>query len=382
MRVPAAVSLSLLALALALAAPGSGRADPGLHVGVHDDQIKWRSQPSRILSPVRSLGLDAMRVTLRWRPGRRNLTVRDHHELRRIVAARHRSGVRIVLAVFGRAEDAPTTRRAREDYCRFVRNVLVRYGEIRDVVVWNEANSGSFWRRPEHAADRYGALLARCYDLLHGSMPEVNVVTSTAAGHDPVGFLTAVAAAYRASGRARPLFDTVGHNPYPLYPGELPSATHDVYVGQGDHARLLAALDVAFAGTAQPQAPLWYLENGFQTAVRASRRRLYAGRESVTGAISGADQAAQLAAALRLAYCQPRVEAFFNFLLVDEPSLDRWQSGLMWADGKRKPAFAAYRAAIAEVRARTITCDPPGSTAQHEPDEDDLLGRAPAAPPG
>jgi hypothetical protein len=107
-------------------------------------------------------------------------------------------------------------------------------------------------------------------------------------------------------------------------------------------------------------APIWYLEDGFQTTVAASRRSLYAGRESVTGAVSGAGQAAQLATALRLAYCQPRVTAFFNFLLVDEPSLGRWQSGLLWADWKRKPAFGAYRAAIAEVRARTVACASPG----------------------
>ena len=62
MRVPAAVSLSLLVLLLA--AVGCARAAPGLLVGVHDDQIKWRSEPKPILASVRSLGLDAMRVTL------------------------------------------------------------------------------------------------------------------------------------------------------------------------------------------------------------------------------------------------------------------------------------------------------------------------------
>ena len=41
------------------------------------------------------------------------------------------------------------------------------------------------------------------------------------------------------------------------------------------------------------------------------------------GVVTAPDQASQLATALRLAYCQPRVEAFFNFLLVDEPSLGR-----------------------------------------------------------
>ena len=234
--------------------------------------------------------------------------------------------------------------------------MLVRYREIRDVVIWNEANSDTFWRPRTEAAESYAALLARCWDVLHGAVAGVNVVTATAASHDPVGFVTAVAAAYRTSGRPRPLFDTVGHNPYPLYPGEPPDAIHDVYVGQGDHARLVTALDFVFAGTAQPPTQIWYLENGFQTAVRASRRALYAGRESVGGALTGTGQAAQLASALRLAYCQPRVGAFFNFLLVDEPSLGPWQSGLLWADWRRKPAFAAYRAAIRDVRAETIVC--------------------------
>jgi len=86
------------------------------------------------------------------------------------------------------------------------------------------------------------------------------------------------------------------------------------------------------------------------------RRSLYAGQESVTGAVSGARQAEQLAAALQLAYCQPRVTAYFNFLLVDEPSLDRWQSGLLGADWTRKPSFAAYRASIGDVRAGNVTC--------------------------
>jgi hypothetical protein len=239
-----------------------------------------------------------MRVTLAWRTGRRNRTPRHHHEIRRVLVA-HRRGIRIVLGFYGRAEDAPSTPQAREDYCHFVRNVVVRYSEIRDVVIWNEANSDTFWRPRQETAEGYAALLARCWDLLHASVADVNVVTTTAASHDPIGFVQAVAAAYRASGRSRPLFDTVGHNPY-------------------------------------------------------------AGHESVTGAVSGAGQAAQLATALRLAYCQPRVEAFFNFPLVDEPALGRWQSDLLWADWKRKPAFAAYRAAIAEVRDGTVVCAPAG----------------------
>ena len=143
MRGTAAVWISLVTLVLA--APVSAHAEPGLLVGVHEDQIKWMTRPNPILPAVRALGLDAMRVTLRWRPGRRNPTVRTHHELQRMVAA-NRHGVRIVLGVYGRADDAPGSPEEREDYCRYVRNILLRYSEIRDVVIWNEANSDAFWR--------------------------------------------------------------------------------------------------------------------------------------------------------------------------------------------------------------------------------------------
>ena len=116
-------------------------------------------------------------------------------------------------------------------------------------------------------------------------------------------------------------------------------------------------LDESFNRTAQPTTPIWYLENGFQTTTAGKRRRShYSGRESVAQTLEPEAQAAQIAAALRLASCQPRVAAYFNFLLVDESLLGGWQSGLLWADWRRKQAFEAYRAAIAEVRGGRVDC--------------------------
>ncbi len=353
MRVTAALSLLLLAL---LVGPEPARAGSDLLIGVHDDSIKWTERPTPILGAMRVLGLGGIRVTLEWRPGKRHLSGSDHDALRRAVAA-NGYGVRTVLGVYGRAADAPHDPEAREDYCRFVRNVLLRYGEVRDVVIWNEANSDTFWLPREGAPADYAALLARCWDLVHASVPGVNVLSTTASSHDAAAFIRGVGAAYRASGRRLPLFDAAGHNPYPLFPGEPPTARHEVYVGQGDYDRLVAVLDESFAGTAQPPAPVWYLENGFQTTTVGERRRShYSGRESVPRTLDPDTQADQIAAALRLAYCQPRVAAYFNFLLVDETVLGGWQSGLLWADWRRKPAFEAYRAAIAEVRSGAVDC--------------------------
>ena len=43
------------------------------------------------------------------------------------------------------------------------------------------------------------------------------------------------------------------------------------------------------------------------------------------------------------------------FLLRDEPNLDRWQAGLVRADGTRRPSFYSVKAAIAQTRGRCLS---------------------------
>ena len=50
-------------------------------------------------------------------------------------------GLRVVLAVYGKPDDAPRTDQARNDYCAFVSSLLHRYPGVSDVVIWNEPNS-------------------------------------------------------------------------------------------------------------------------------------------------------------------------------------------------------------------------------------------------
>ena len=91
--------------------------------------------------------------------------------------------------------------------------MLTRIPKIRDVVVWNEVNSPDFWPAAGGAA-AYEALLAECWDRLRRLRPYVNLISSTAARHDPAGFMRAVGAAYRESGRKRPIISDV--RPQPL----------------------------------------------------------------------------------------------------------------------------------------------------------------------
>ena len=60
--------------------------------------------------------------------------------------------------------------------------------------------------------------------------------------------------------------------------------------------------------------------------------------------------------AVRLAYCQPYVEAFFNFHLCDEVGLAGWQSVPFWYDRTRKDSYDAFSQAFAEVNAGTVDC--------------------------
>jgi hypothetical protein len=321
---------------------------PRLLVGLDDDSVKWVAHDDGALATYRALGVGAVRLWIPWH-GDAQPRGRTTVYLARAQALAERDE-RVVLAIFGFARDAPLDARAQKRYCSFVVRALRTAPAVRDVVIWNEANGPLYWPRRAGAAP-YERLLARCRDAVHSARRDTTVLDSTSSHHDPVSFLRALGAAYRASGRTRPIVDAFGHNPYPLRSDEPPGAHHrGGFLGEGDYGRLVATLRAAFRGTAQPVDSIWYLEDGFQSWVPRVRLRGYRGRETERTLASPRGEADSLAAALRLAACQPRVHAFFNFERVDEWRLAGWQSGVLWSGGGRKPAFAAFRDAIVAVR--------------------------------
>ena len=62
-----------------------------------------------------------------------------------------------------------------------------------------------------------------------------------------------------------------------------------------------------------------------------------------TFGVSWAKQSAYLKQAYAIARRDPHVQMMLWFLLKDEPILGGWQSGLMTAKGRVKPAFNAFR---------------------------------------
>jgi hypothetical protein len=326
-------------------------AQPRLLVGVDDDTLKWTSTPLAVVAWQRSLGAQAVRVWVPWQGETQPRGARLDELARAEQAAEH---TRVVLAVFGFARATPRTVRAQARFCAYARAVVARVPDARAVVVWNEANSPTYWRG---SAAQYEALLARCYDVLHPT--HVTVLDSTASAHAPAAFLDALGAAYRASRRTRPIVDAFGHNPYPATASESPYAVHlGDFLGEGDYTRLAATLHRAFAGTAQRSLGIWYLEDGFQTSVPPPLRTHYTGRETVP-TLTPLRQARDLGAAILLAACQPDVRAFFNFELVDETRLGGWQSGLLWRGVHRKPAALAFAAAVRAADSGRARCRRP-----------------------
>jgi hypothetical protein len=382
----------VLASGVLLVAAPVANAEPGMFVGVSDDSFEWNTAP--MVATANDLGLRAVRVALSWTPGERALSSSDRAGLGRVVADAH--GLRVVLAAFNEGYP-PLDDGTRDGYCSYLANAITLFPSINDVVIWNEPNLSGFWRPQfgppgQSAPEQYEALLADCYDMLHALRPSINVIAPATSvwgndnpnafsniSHSPTTFIEDMGAAYRASGRTAPLFDTVGHHPYPTSSNERPWVMHadPMVISLGDLGRLLSVLQEAFGGTAQklPQdgVPIWYLETGYQTTISASKSSLYFGVEDWPGAVPdlvspeppavlppdsspAPDQATQLTDELEMTYCQPYVAADFNFILQDEQSLGGWQSGLLWVDGTRKGSYDAFKAAVAQVNAGTVEC--------------------------
>jgi hypothetical protein len=373
------IAIVTLALALAALAAAPALAGRGLVVGVNEDAVKWRPD---ISSVGNDLNLGYYRVTQGWQPGQ---TQPSDSNTASIAAALANAGSqKILLSVFGSANAAPRNLSGRAAYCGFVSSLLDRFPQIAAVNIWNEANLAYFWK-PQFtskgssaAPAAYEALMARCYDTIKSRHPSVRVITSISprgndrphapsnVSHSPKNFIGKMGQAYRRSHRRARIFDAWGQNVYGSNSTERPWTRHRRDIGEGDYPRLLSYLRRAFGGTRQPvpgqkDVRIWYLEDGFQTSA-AAKSILYFGTEtdhsvvSSLGTTSRLDQASQLTDAVRLAYCQPAVGGFFNFLLADESNLHGWQSGVLFSDWTPKPSYQAFKSVIAEANAGHINC--------------------------
>jgi hypothetical protein len=129
-------------------------------------------------------------------------------------------------------------------------------------------------------------------------------------------------------------------------------------IALADYGKLTSLLGRAFDGTRQRGStlPILYDEFGVQTRTTDGKRALYTNQvlPSATDAVDEATQARYYTIALRLAACQKNVVGLLFFHVTDEADLDRWQSGVYYADDTPKSSLAAVRTAADAARAGTL----------------------------
>ncbi len=365
--------VAALLVALAAAGPAAAGKQPTARFGIADDAGKYADDGGQaFFARLGSLGMTDNRITILWDPAQPG-TIVEQAFLDRAVPAAAERGVRLVFHVYPAQPSGLTATPERPDqFARFLGQLAREYPQVREFVVGNEPNQPRFWqpqfkRGRGASAAAYAALLARSYDALKAVNPEITVIGLGLSGRgndtplarsnastSPVRFLRDLGAAYRRSGRTEPLMDELGVHPYPRSDRDSASAG-DRWPRAGivNLGRVKQAFWDAFAGTGQPTVEdglrLRIDEIGWQVAVPAARAGAYVGSES-SRVTSERAQAANYVKLIQIAACDASISGLYLLHLQDDPDLERFQSGLLRADGSRRPAYAAVRAAV--VRAR------------------------------
>jgi hypothetical protein len=351
----------------------AGPAQAAIGVGVADDTLLGNPDGgAAFLGVMNDIGLRELRIPVRW-DSRRPTMVESGTQMRTLLPAATVRGVRVAFSFQPRNADALTSSpQAPSQFIAFMQRVARSFPTVRDVIVGNEPNQPRFWQPQYDAAGRnvsagaYEALLAESYDALKEVDPELNVIGLglSSRGNDdpgasgnistsPVRFVEELGAAYRASGRMRPLMDELAYHPYPKR--DTDSLTEGFpwpNAGVTNLGRIKQAFWDAFHGTGQRTFEdglrMRLDEVGWQVAVPGAARLAYFGAETVKPTTE-AQQAAIYASLVRYAACDRSVDALLFFGLRDEANLARWQAGLLRADGSPRPSFGAVKAALTKT---------------------------------
>ena len=256
------------------------------------------------------------------------------------------------------------TRPSPNEFRMFTMAVAKHFGDdVTTYSIWNEPNHPDFLR-PQYARHHRPASPKIYRSLYFAAMRGFNAVGSTKpvlVGETaprgtgkvvaPLTFLRGVLCLnshYHRSGKCKKLRAAgYAHHAYTTRQGPFykPPGPNDVTIGV--LSRLTRALDrAARAGRIAKHMPIWLTEFGIQSKP-----------DPLLG-VSLARQAEYQAISERIAYDNPRVVSFSQYLLRDDnprpgPRLSRYsgfESGLMTAGGKAKPSMQAFRLPLAAKR--------------------------------
>jgi hypothetical protein len=370
----------ICSLVASLALAGNAFAD--VQIGVADDLGFHVDQSAWFFDSLGELGMQENRVSVPF-DASAPTTIQNQAALDLYVPLATLRGVRVVFSVApSKARTITGDPAAVRQYADYVALLARTYPLVKDFIVGNEPNQPRFWQpqfgaRGENvSAGAYYALLAASYDALKAVDPSVRVigVGLSPRGGDkpnapnnvstsPVRFLDGLGKAYRRSGRTKPIMDELAYHPYPDQDRDpLMKGYRWPNAGIPNLGRIKQAFWDAFRGTGQPtfaegsaRGSMTFRldEVGWQVDVVTAASTSYHGRENIRPTDEGA-QARIYGEAIRYLACDASVRSILFFLLRDEADLDRWQAGLVRADGSHRPSFDAVRATFAQTRGR---CD-------------------------
>ena len=387
------MSLRTTALAALLAVLTLGAASPAFAARsqpLYFDAPELRDPAVRdgTLDELQSLGVRAVRVVLYWQDVapdavRNNKPAVDLTDpaayawgaYEDAVAAAHARGIAVMLTLTTpgprgatRSKSDGVTRPSATEFRRFAQAAGRQFGER--VGAWAALNEPN---HPDFLGPQYGKgkkpLSPRIYRSLFQAMDAG--LEASGNGEDtllmgetaprgtgkvvpPITFMRGALCLnvkYKRSRRCEALdVDGWAHHPYTTKVGPWfePPSSNDVTIGV--LSRLTRALDRASRAGAfrrRSKMPVWLTEFGIQ-----STPDRYFG-------VSLAKQVEYRAIAERMAWSNPRVEAFSQYLLRDDRPVEGetgrsryggFESGLRFATGLEKPALSGFRLSLAALR--------------------------------
>jgi cellulase (glycosyl hydrolase family 5)/Big-like domain-containing protein len=262
------------------------------------------------------------------------------------------AGTKVILDVVGTPEwetgssNEHTPPANPHDYAAFVGALAQRFGsQVSAYEIWNEEDSSGWWAGgPNPAA--YEQLLEATYPAVKAAEPNATVVLGGLTGND-YAFLEGV---YQAG--AKGSFDAVGVHtdtacnklsPYEFLRGEGNRLVPDSFLAYREvHAVMLANGD---------DKPIWMTELSWRTTNATCSEGAWAGQTAA--GVSEEQQETYLRQAYHCLAEDPYVQVALWFPLTDEGAVT---SGLLRANGSRKPSFAAMRAYAHEGDKLTEPC--------------------------
>jgi hypothetical protein len=365
-----AARLSALVLAAVMLVACGGSKQPRLEVGVVEDAAKSGNAAAELRRTADS-GFGAVVLSSLWSHGETAPAPADQSALLTATRAARAAGVEPIVAAYQLSSQTPLSDADRADFAAYTAALVRALPDVDRVIVGNEPNLNLFWL-PQYdasggdaAATAFEGLLAATYDAVKAARPKVEVIgaglsprgsdepANSRQTHSPTRFLLDLGAAYRGSGRDRPIMDALSIHPYGENARVPPTFAHprSTSIGIADYGKLVGLLGRAFGGTSQRgrTLPIVYGEYGVETRIPPAKQHLYTGRE-VVATVDERTQAGDYTTAIGLAACQPTVELLLLFHLEDEPRLEGLQSGVRYADGSPKSSEPAVDAAASDAR--------------------------------